>query len=366
MKRKIASLLVGFMLIGSVPQFAVETGNEYSAGIIPVMTSNAGVNGFVPFASTEYQDRAAYRAFDGTIVGGYGAKAWEATGGSNEFLGVELPQPRIVNKVTIQDSDGYHPVEMEIQASQDKSNWVTLASKNKYEWAVGEVLSIEFGNNTAYKYYRLYAKRANAEAIVGEFQLYELIKPAAMPQIKITAPDKVNAGQTFDVIVSAENMKNIYAEDISFVAGSSAFQIVSTEEISSRQDVYHNKTMSDGFRAILASQNEETGIQTSEQLFKVTLKALNVPSGTVSIKNALIADHLGVETTPLMDEKTITIIQVDADVNNDGKYSLGDLSMAAFNKNKDKARWSTLKADVNKSDTVDETDLSLIVDKILN
>lgn len=186
------------------------------------------------------------------------------------------------------------------------------------------------------------------------------------PYVKITAPDRVEVGQVFDAYVSAENMKNIYAEDITLSVQNTSFQILKTEEVSALQNTYYEMTSAGAIRMILASQNEATGIQASEKLFKVTLKALRVSTGKLSIDSALIANQLGVETVPVMDEKNIQIFKIDADVNNDGKVSLGDLALAAFNKNKDKTQWSTIRADVNQSNEVDELDLTIIVEKLLN
>ncbi len=383
MKRRhsVVAMVLSLSCIFTSSMYGFTEEVKYSENLIPVMTSNAGADGVVPFASSEYgSGRVTYKAFDGKFTGPYSEDSWEsATGDGKGILGVKFPEPKRVTKMVIASCQGYSISSWDVEASNNGSTWTNLGTFTKSTWASFEPYAFTFKNDLKYTQYRINIKSPYGSnyALVGELSMYsplEVPTPVVQPTIKITAPEKVNAGSTFDVYVSAENVQSIYAEALSFLADNNAFQVLNIEEVSDKQDSYSQIDLptsdSNGVSMILASKGEETGLNTSdtlkeEQLLKITLKALNVPSGTVKIKDALIANDKGIEIVPVMDEKTIQILQVDADVNEDGRYSLGDLAMAAFNKQKDKLNWSTAKADVDKSDSVDETDLKLIVEKIL-
>jgi len=59
------------------------------------------------------------------------------------------------------------------------------------------------------------------------------------------------------------------------------------------------------------------------------------------------------------------ISEIDADVNGDGRYSIGDIAITAFNLNKPPENWSNNKVDVDLNKSVNIFDLRLIVQQIL-
>ncbi|MGC5324054.1 cohesin domain-containing protein [Brevibacillus sp. SYSU BS000544] len=166
------------------------------------------------------------------------------------------------------------------------------------------------------------------------------------------------------------NASNIYAEDVKNGYDSTLFEFVKAEPSNNGLQIYHQETSSPGvLRFIVASKDEQYGINGSgKQLLKLTFKAKNTPgTGKVEAKEGLVADKTGAEIVATVSGKDITVVGgFDVDVNSDGKYSLGDLAITGFNFGKEQAQWTTPKVDVNKNSSVEDTDLSLIVDKILH
>lgn len=116
--------------IASLSLLTVATKN-----IIPLMTSNAGSNGYVPFASSEYSnDYTAYRAFSNLAAGGT-SDCWASgkgrvpTASSPEWLAISLPTGvKITAYSFLNRAAGAvaTPGKYKLQGSNDKVTWDDL------------------------------------------------------------------------------------------------------------------------------------------------------------------------------------------------------------------------------------------------
>jgi hypothetical protein len=173
--------------------------------------------------------------------------------------------------------------------------------------------------------------------------------------------------EEFTLDVKLKNASDIYAEDLTVTYDTTLFELVSSN-VGSAGLAFYNKdeTTAGQLRYIVASQGEEYGINTDTAILKLTFKAKNVAgTGTFGISSGLVADSVGNEFTPELFGTDITVELSGADVNNDGKFSLGDLSIAAFDYLQLAANVSDPDSDVDKDTKVNDTDLNLIVDAIL-
>ncbi|BAU27618.1 hypothetical protein DFP93_102134 [Aneurinibacillus soli] len=186
----------------------------------------------------------------------------------------------------------------------------------------------------------------------------------------IQAPQTtVAGGTTFTTYAIVKNAKDLYAEDVKVKYDTNLFEFVKAEPASTGLHIYYEKQEAPGdLRFIVASNGEKYGVNGEAQLLKLTFKAKNTPGkGKIDIATGLVADSKGTEVEATVDGEEITVTGgFDADVNGDGKYSLGDVAIAGFHHSKDKAQWTNPKSDVDKNDKVEDGDLALIVQKILN
>lgn len=174
--------------------------------------------------------------------------------------------------------------------------------------------------------------------------------------------------EQFTVDVKLKNASNIYAEDLTVFYDTTKFEFVSSAVGSAGLAFYHKGEATAGqHRYIIASQGRDYGINTNTAILKLTFKAKNLAgTGTIGISSGLVADSSGNEYTPALFGTNITVELNDADVNNDGKFSLGDLSIAAFDYLQLAGSVSDPDSDVDNDTSVNDIDLNLIVDAILS
>ncbi len=172
----------------------------------------------------------------------------------------------------------------------------------------------------------------------------------------------------FTVDVKLNNAFDIYAEDLTVTYDTTLFELVSSDVGSTGLAFYHKDEATAGqLRYIIASQGRDYGINEDTAIVKLTFKAKNVAgTGTIGISSGLVADSVGNEYTPELNGTDITVELNSADVNNDGKFSLGDLSIAAYDYLQVAANVSDPDSDVDKDTNVNDIDLNLIVEAILS
>lgn len=183
----------------------------------------------------------------------------------------------------------------------------------------------------------------------------------------IDAQDTVQANQEFTVDVVLENATDIYAEDITVRYDTALFEFVSASTAAQGLTFYYQDEGTPGqLRYILASEGQAYGINGETALVTLTFRAKNTAgTGTIDFAAGLAADNHGNEYVPALTGKDITVIAADPDVNNDGQYTLGDLSIAAYDFGLTTGDLNDEDSDVDVSGTVDDLDLTLIVDAII-
>lgn len=160
-----------------------------SKNIIPVMSSMSGVNGYVPFASSEYSaDYTAYRAFSNLQAGNGAADCWASGKGqvpsaSNpQWLGISLPAGiKITAYSFVNRSAGAvsTPSKYKLQGSNDKTTWedIDAVHTNTNDTAQAEIFQ-QVRPTKAYQHYRLYITERYPNnptydfVVVWRFRLY--------------------------------------------------------------------------------------------------------------------------------------------------------------------------------------------------
>lgn len=150
--------------------------------LIPKMTSSTYPSG-IASASSYWESNDAYapwKAFNGTAQ--EYEDAWVADWSTeNEWIQYQFPSAVCVNKITITNRNrnqeyAMSPKNMEFKASNDGSDWVTLANLlNENGLSLAEY-SFDIENNNMYLYYRVFIKDTCGDSDVavgiGEIQMY--------------------------------------------------------------------------------------------------------------------------------------------------------------------------------------------------
>ncbi|ASU03718.1 putative carbohydrate binding protein [Erwinia phage vB_EamM_Joad] len=135
--------------------------------IIPVMAGNGGINGYVPFASSEYSaDYTAYRAFSNLQAANGASDCWASGKGqvpsaaNPQWIGISLPAGvKITAYSFVNRSAGAvsTPSKYKLQGSNDKTTWDDIEAVRSN---TNDAAAFEFFHSArptkAYQHYRLY------------------------------------------------------------------------------------------------------------------------------------------------------------------------------------------------------------------
>ncbi|MCG8402268.1 MAG: hypothetical protein MJA84_11840 [Firmicutes bacterium] len=181
--------------------------------------------------------------------------------------------------------------------------------------------------------------------------------------------DEVYTSQYFTVNVWLENGQDIYAEDFIFSYDTDLFNYIGHQIVKEGLRLYaEDRDPAGVIRYIVVSEGRGYGISEDSILISLNFRASGYfeglgtfgVNGVVADKNGyeyFATDELGIYVKPSTPSNT--------DVNRDGKNSVGDLAIAAYNFGQPNYSWSNQNSDVNKDGNVNNIDLSEIVEAIL-
>lgn len=139
--------------------------------IVPLMTSNAGVSGYVPFASSEYSaDYPAWKAYSNVEANGT-SDCWASgvgkipTDQNPEWIGIELPSATKITGYSYVNRSGGQvasPAKWKLQGSLDKTTWDDIEDFHTSTDATPRAeFLFQVRPTKAYKYYRMYITARN-------------------------------------------------------------------------------------------------------------------------------------------------------------------------------------------------------------
>ncbi|MEK3913485.1 hypothetical protein [Paenibacillus sp. FSL H7-0331] len=184
--------------------------DQYTANIIPVMTTNNSSGG-IATASDEYSGLPAWKAFDGKKAywDGTSYRAW-GTYSSSGWLAYEFPTPKTIVKYVLDFGTysnltyaGDAPKKWTFEGTNDNSNWTILDSRsNITQWVTGDSKIFTFDNSTAYKKYRINIIEHNGSTGKNvNLDIHELEMMEAVPSIP-TITNLIAAGGDTQVYLS--------------------------------------------------------------------------------------------------------------------------------------------------------------------
>lgn len=164
--------------------------------------------------------------------------------------------------------------------------------------------------------------------------------------------------------------KNIYAEDIQLSYDVNYFEFIKAEipQTQGGLQILHQEISKEGqLRFIIASKGEYYGINNDTQILKLTFRSKNmIGLGKIVTTHGLIANGEGVEFETNCSESTVQVGAFNADVNHDGRYSLGDLAIDSRHYGMCCYAWNPrFDVDVIKDNQINDFDLKAIVETIV-
>lgn len=194
------------------------------------------------------------------------------------------------------------------------------------------------------------------------------------PSGVLSGKQTVRVNEEFSVSYGLQNVIGaVYGQDISFTYDPSKLELISSNTASENFTIVHSNEDTPGLLRVI-SAGLGSGITNTDTLI-LTFRAkavISSPGTTVQAVHGIVADKNGQETA--VEDAILNIMITDApvtnpgDVNQDGKYSIGDLALIAvgYGKNSTDADWEKYRnLDVNNDNQINIADLAFVASKIL-
>ncbi|MFB9327773.1 endo-1,4-beta-xylanase [Paenibacillus aurantiacus] len=194
------------------------------------------------------------------------------------------------------------------------------------------------------------------------------------PAAALTGPAQVYTGHPFELTYGLTNVKadnGILAQDLTFTYDPEKLQFVDAASLDDAVDVIGVNTDTAGkLRILLAGKGSDNAITADGAILKLEWKPLHTTASTgIQLTQVELANGEGKEVRLAAAGHTLRIVdQPSGDLNNDGRYSIGDLAMAAsaYGKTSADPNWSQYSMmDLNRDGMIDIVDLSAIASLIL-
>ncbi|GGD56522.1 cohesin domain-containing protein [Paenibacillus nasutitermitis] len=213
----------------------------------------------------------------------------------------------------------------------------------------------------------------------GEGRLYALDASFSDTSTTLTTEgSSVPAGTEFKVSYGLSSVSEaVYAQDIQLAYDSAVMEFVSARSLIEDIAIVEVVKEPEGkLRLIVASQGSEHAITGNAQVVELTFRANNISQtaeSVISITSAALGNDQGNETLAALSSISIQVTSGSTggnstDINQDGKVTIGDLSIMAAHYGKDSSSpdWQQVKkADINGDDKIDILDLAAVAKKIL-
>ncbi|MFD0616154.1 discoidin domain-containing protein [Paenibacillus sp. GCM10027629] len=207
-------------------------------------------------------------------------------------------------------------------------------------------------------------------------QVHVTKRDAQSTAVQLTAPTSVVKGEPFTVRLGLKQVQApVFAQDMLIQYDPNLYEIQDAVAMREGITVYKQPSQTPGqLRLILASLGADHAIAHDADVVELKFVAKQVSqseSGSIAVTIATIGDALGQESNALPASVTVEVtasISLPGDVNQDGKYSIADLAIAAahYGMNQQHADWNKYKsADMDGNGVIDIVDLAAIARKII-
>ncbi|RIX52394.1 DUF4838 domain-containing protein [Paenibacillus nanensis] len=297
-----------------------------------------------------------------------------------DYIGIDLQSVKNVNEIRLLMSKPDKPNDYirsgVIEVSKDFKQWETAATLTNQPEAF---ITLEEG--TEARFIRIRSTAAQTQwVIIREFAVEAVDREEPQEQLQSTLEaerSEVTAGETIEFTAGFRHIpESIYAFELTVNYDANALEFVDAQSVKDGLALVDSMNTANKLRLIAASEGADHALEGDLQLIRLQFKAKDVAedaASAVSISQAALGNELGVEVTALPSSAAITVhpmpVGVPADINKDGKVSVGDLGFVAahYGKTATSPDWAQIKhADLDKNGVIDLPDLAAVASAILN
>jgi hypothetical protein len=182
---------------------------EYTANLIPTMTSDTTPSGVASASSVLFGFYSAFRAFDKVLTM---PNIWHSDStGQPYWLQYQFDSVQTIAKYTLTSRDDVNsnmPQDWTFEGSNDGSNWTVLDTQTGQTWTTSETKIFTFVNTTAYLYYRIYVTLTDSTYC----NVVEMEMMAALtPSVDITTSLKTEVASDTDISFELSHCLSIVA-----------------------------------------------------------------------------------------------------------------------------------------------------------
>ncbi|RIX52391.1 DUF5110 domain-containing protein [Paenibacillus nanensis] len=212
-------------------------------------------------------------------------------------------------------------------------------------------------------------------ASAAEFTVFRTNPVATEPNARLTGPSAVRTGESFQVYFGLDGLnKDAYAQDVTIDYDASLMEFVSAKSVMEGVQLVETIAEEPGkLRFILASEGAGHAVTGDARILELSFKAKALAAaakGTIEAADVILGHADGQETKAKAAAMEIEFtVFTPGDNNQDGRISIGDLSLLAVHYGKDEtsADWTQIAhLDIVKDGRIDILDLAHLASKILN
>jgi hypothetical protein len=297
---------------------------------------------------------------------GDGETRWASESTDPQWIQVDLGAPSRISRVNL-DWEAAYGRSYQIQLSNDGENWTDVFSTTTGDGDLEIVLFEE----TEARYVRMYGTSRGTMYgySLWDFEVFGRVAGSDAPEASVTGPSEIQAGQSFNVKYGLNHVEqSVYAQDLTFTYNSDQLEFVSAEEAAEEVKIVGQKPSQGQVRLLLVKLDGKADGDMLTLHFKAKATGETVTT-IVSLTDSILADGEGEEFQLEGASHSIQIVGVNhlGDLNEDGKYSVGDLAIisAAYGKTSVDANWDQYsKADLNHDGKIDIEDLAAMAKKL--
>ncbi|BBI32740.1 cohesin domain-containing protein [Cohnella abietis] len=285
------------------------------------------------------------------------------------YLRTEAGTQTMYVNIYVVDSEGgrYYTGSFE---NVGNGSWARSSGSGDITWK-GEL-------KTARIYVESVTETGKGNFYIDSFSFKKKTLPTIEKSTLTTSVSTIPAGTVFKVNYGLNEVSQaIYAQDFKLDYDPAVMEFISAKSlIEGIAIVGIDKEKAGKLRLIVASQGSEHSVIGNKQVVELTFKAKTIKQsapGVISITNAILGDDQGNESKAVLSSIALEVTAGGlggdpTDVNQDGKVTIGDLSIVAayYGKDSSSPEWEQAKkADINGDGKIDILDLAIVAKKIV-
>ncbi|MBP1990854.1 DUF4838 domain-containing protein [Paenibacillus eucommiae] len=264
---------------------------------------------------------------------------------------------------------------------EEASSYQVLLDGETIAELPGNIHTYSFNNLRANTSYSVVIRAVNLAGASADLSTEVVTFSAQVQKSELTASaSSIPTGTEFKVSYGLSDVTgSVYGQDIKLDYDPAVMEFVSAKSLIDGISLVETvKEPAGKLRLIVASEGSEHGFSGNAQIVELTFRAKHIAqttAGVIEITDVTLGDELGNETQAELSSVSMLVTVENPgggndveDINQDGRVTVGDLSIVAAHYGKDSSSpdWQQVKkADINGDGKIDILDLAAVARKIL-